>query len=272
MIVEIGDTHCGSVVGLCPPDFITQDGSSYDLNPTQRWIWDCWTHFNDHWLPAILRRRPFILMLKGDLTEGIHHHNGREVVHADPYVHAKIARYCLEPLARKASKVYVVRGTDCHVGTAEAALGERLGAAVCPTTKEHSSFHWELSLNGTLCSFQHHIGTTSRLGLEATQLSIQLAEEQAQAARVGAPIPQVVSRAHRHVFGCFTDGLGLCVAGASWQCKTIHGHKVVPSSRTMIGAHILDFDAVPPGGLPTVRPCHYYPTKPRSPNEVSRPL
>lgn len=268
VIVEVGDTHCGSVTGLCPPDFATADGSSYEFNPLQSWIWECWTHFNKVWLPAILRKRPYILVLKGDLTEGIHHHNGREVIHADPAVHAKAALTALLPLASRAAKVYVVRGTDCHVGSAEAALGERLGATPDPVTKEHSSFHWRLNVHRTLCSFQHHMGTTSRLSLEGTQLTIQLAEEQAQAARAGHPIPRVVSRAHRHIFGTYTDSLGLFVAGASWQLKTVHAHKVVPSSRSMIGAHVLDFDAVPPGHLPTVRPC-IYTLNPPPPDETS---
>jgi hypothetical protein len=259
LIVVVGDLHCGSVVGLCPPDFITQDGSSYGLNRTQQWIWECWCHFTEDWLPAVVGDRAFSLVFTGDLTEGTHHSNGREVVHGDPGVHAKIALEVLEPLAEKATRTYVVRGTDCHVGSAEARIGERLGAVVDPETGEASAHHWLIEAGGVRLSFQHHIGTTSRIALAATGLSIALAEEQAQCARAGVPVPQVVCRAHRHVYGTYSDDRALIVAGPSWQAKTIHAHKVVPASGVAIGAYVLDFAGTLPGGLPVVRPCIYRP-------------
>lgn len=263
-IVTVGDIHSGSIVGLCPPDYVTQDGSSYGLNKTQEWLWACWGHFNNQWLPRVLKGRAYDLVLVGDLTEGIHHSNGREVIHADPAVHAKIAVECLRPLAAKARKVYVVRGTDCHVGSAEAAIGERLDAQVDPETGERSAFHWLLKRNGVLLSFMHHIATTGRIALEGSGLSIALAEVQAQCARVGHPVPRVVHRAHRHVYGHFSDGDAMITVGAPFQTKTPHAYKAVPNSRTRIGAGLYDFEGAEEGELPTYRPC-LYTAKPRKP-------
>jgi len=260
VLIVVGDIHCGSTFALCPPDFATYDGHSFGLSRTQQWIWECWRHFCDSWVPHVTRGRPYALVLMGDLVEGAHHRNGPEIFHADPGVHAKAAVHCLLPLAEGAERVFVVRGTECHVGSAEAGIGERLGAEVDPATGEHSAFWWRLEHNGTLMVFRHHIGTTARASLEATQLSIVLAEEQVQAARVGAPVPKVVCRAHRHVMGDWSDGNGLVVVGPSWQVHTSHAHKVVPSARTQIGAYALDFDGVPAGGLPLLKRSLYTPT------------
>lgn len=40
LVLVIGDLHCGSTVGLCPPGMGTFDGSTHGLNPIQEWIWE----------------------------------------------------------------------------------------------------------------------------------------------------------------------------------------------------------------------------------------
>lgn len=254
VVLVVSDLHCGSTVGLCPPDYATFDGATFGLNRIQRWIWDHWTAMQDDWLPRVIGDDPFALVVNGDATEGIHHKTV-QVVHADPGVHAKIAIHCLEPLAAKAAAVYMVRGTEAHVGhTAEANIGARLGSVKHPENGEHSAFAWHLNINGTGCVFRHHIGTSSRLALYATQLSVTLAEEQTAAARHGHSVPKVVVRSHRHTFGHYTDGHASVVTTPAWQALTSFGHKVVPAAVPTVGAVLLDFRNSPPGGLPVVIP------------------
>lgn len=251
MILVVSDLHCGSTVGLCPPDYATFDGAVYGLNRIQQWIWANWQAMQDEWLPSIVGSDPFALVVNGDATEGIHHKTV-QVVHADPGVHAKIAIHCLEPLAARASQTFMVRGTEAHVGhTTEANIGARLNAVKHPESGEHSAFAWNIRVNGTLCSFKHHIGTSSRLALYATQLSVTLAEEQTAAARHGHEVPTVVVRSHRHTYGMYTDGHGMVITTPAWQTLTSFGHKVVPAAVPSVGAVLLDFRNTR-SGLPVV--------------------
>ena len=252
LVLVVSDLHCGSTVGLCPPDYATFDGSTYGLNPVQEWLWKHWQTMTGPWLDDIRQGEPFALVVNGDATEGIHHKN-MQVVHADPGVHAKIAIHCLKPIAAKAAATYMVRGTECHVGfTGETNIGAAIGAEYHPDTGERSAFEWDLRVNGTLCSFKHHISASSRIALYATQLSIALAEEQTTAARAGHSIPKVVCRAHRHTHGLYTDDDGLILTTPAWQLKTTYGHKVVPAAKPACGGCLLDFRNAEPGGLPTV--------------------
>ena len=43
IVVCAGDIHCGSTVGLCPPEGLElDDGGMYEPNKSQRWLWDNW--------------------------------------------------------------------------------------------------------------------------------------------------------------------------------------------------------------------------------------
>jgi hypothetical protein len=248
----VGDIHCGSQVGLCPPDYATFDGSTYGLNPIQEWMWPHWKDMTGPWLRKMTGGEPFLFVVNGDSTEGIHHKN-MQVVHADPGVHAKIAIDCLKPVAALAAATYMVRGTECHVGfTGESNIGSAIGAERNEDSGERSSFEWYVRINGTLCSFKHHISASARIGLYATQLGVAIAEEQACAARAGHPIPKVICRAHRHTLGVYHDADAMCITTPPWQLKTTYGHAVVPAPRPHVGGVLLDFRDKEPGDLPTV--------------------
>jgi hypothetical protein len=98
-----------------------------------------------------------------------------------------------------------------------------------------------IDIAGVRCVFRHHIPASVRRNLSATQLSIQLGEEQLEAANNGEPIPRVVGAAHRHKPGYYEDDNGLCFVSPPWQALTRHGHKVVSPARTKPGVQILDW-------------------------------
>ena len=259
VIVSIGDLHAGSKRAPCPPDFRDDDGDGVNLSKTGKWLWACWEHWCHEWLPSVLEGRPYVLVVGNDAVEGLHHRNGHERYFGDVSTDVKIAHLMLAPLAKKALKTLVVRGTECHVGNSEAKLGEMLGAVRDPETGSHSAFQWLLEVNGTLHSFQHHIGTTTRAALAFTALGVQLFEEQGQSARYSRPVPKVVCRQHRHVYGYAGDDTSVAIAGPAWQLKTWHGNKVAGSSVEGIGGFVLDHRGVEKGGIPRWRAKVYRP-------------
>ena len=43
LVVFLGDTHCGSTVGLCPEEGLElDDGGWYQPNKAQHWLWANW--------------------------------------------------------------------------------------------------------------------------------------------------------------------------------------------------------------------------------------
>jgi hypothetical protein len=249
IVVDLGDTHCGSTVGLWPPGMSGTDDTPKPQNKVQSWIWDCW---QDAWARFHKWRgkRPYILVCKGDLIEGVHHRS-IQVMDVSKRVHAEAAWVCLEPHAERAKAVYVVVGTECHVGDIEYSLADRLGAERHPDTGARAAHEWLIEINGTLCSFIHHMPTTSRKYLEAGAMSIMLGNLQLNCARFGMRVPRVASFGHRHLPGFYTDGEGACIVNAPWQVRTTHAHKVASTSHTAIGMAVWEIEQ--PGGLPTWR-------------------
>lgn len=252
LAIVIGDTHAGSSVGLLPPDFSTLEGQPIGQNAVQKWLWECWTDWTENWLPALAGNDPFVLILNGDLIEG-KHHGTTQVISDDTKDHASAAFQILAPIAKRAAKVYVTLGTECHTKTTEHSLGKELGATPEPGTKRYAWDRLDASIGGTRTIVTHHITPTSRPWLEASALSIHLGAERLEAVRNGEPhLPKVLCCQHRHRFGTYSDGSGLCVVGPAWQMGTRHTGKVVPNARCQPGVFALDMRGRKDGELPDV--------------------
>lgn len=250
-IVVLADIHAGSTYGLLPPGFTrVEEGQPIGQNAVQAWLWDCWLKANQ-WLDTIVGHDPWALVCNGDLTEGLHHRT-TQVISNDTKDHSAAAIDVVLPLARRAAKTFIVRGTECHTANAEVSIGEAIGAQLNP---EHSKPYWDrltLEVAGVRCVFRHHIGTSMRSYTSDTQLGIARSEEIVEAVKNGEPHPRVICCAHRHKWGRAEDDESLCVVSPPWQMLTRHGHKVVSQSRTKPGLYILDWRDVPNGELPIV--------------------
>ena len=254
LAVLLSDLHCGSAAGLLGPDFVNHKGNPVGQNAVQVFLWDCWRRAQDY-IGHVTDGDPYALVLNGDLIEGIHHGAG-EVVDNKVCDHVAIAEEILEPLAKPAARIFVVRGTECHTDNNENTLGKILGAQRNPDMhKKRAPYAFDrlqLNLHGCECAFSHHIGTSVRDYTEATQLGIVLNQEMVHASRNGERAPTVVARAHRHKFGLFDNGHELALVTPPWQAQTRHVHKVVTAVRCHPGVVVLDWRGKERGDLPRV--------------------
>lgn len=257
-LLVISDLHCGSTYGLLPPGFVTQEENPVHQNPLQAWAWSNWLDWQGQWWDERIGDDPVALIVNGDATEGVHH-GTKEIISPDPSDHRMAARHVLQPLAERCEQVYIVEGTECHTANSEHRLAYDLGA-VMPDSRVKAA--WDilrLRINGTLCQFQHHIGTTKRVYLEASQLSIELRNAQLEAFTTGQEPPTVLGAAHRHKYGSYKAHSGLCFVTPPWQAVTRFGRKVVPSARFVPGVVLLDFTGKEPGALPELYARTYTP-------------
>ena len=250
LLAIVSDIHSGSTVALMPPTLELGGGNTVVASELQRWFWDCWQDATD-WMVKLADTDPFGLVLNGDLIEG-NHHRTTEIISPSISDHVECAAKVLEPLTKRAAKVYVTEGTECHVGDTEAALGERLLAEKCPESGRRVFKRLTMDICGVRLVARHHVTTTSRPWLESNGLGMELGSEQLNAVRNGETMPKILCVAHRHVGGHIQTGDGLCIATPAWQGLTRHGNKVVPASRCKPGIYVLDWRGVPDGHLPIV--------------------
>lgn len=250
LVAVISDTHCGSTVGLMPPDFVTLEGQTIKQNAVQEWLWRCYLDVVSR-LKEYANGDPFALVINGDTIEGVHH-GTKQIISPDIGDHQNAAVQTLSMIALMAGKIFVVEGTEVHTGSTESKMAVVLNAVPDPNTRKSVWERLALTVSGCRCVFFHHISPTTREYLKGSALSIFLGNEQLAAAKNSEPIPQVVGCGHRHDFDMFSDGTGVCVVGPAFQCKTRHGNKVVPSARIKPGIYCLDWRNKGDGELPHV--------------------
>lgn len=250
LLAIVSDIHSGSTVALMPPALKTAEGTEVKPSSLQGWFWECWERGNE-WLADLAGKDRFGVVLNGDMIEG-NHHRTTQIISPSITDHVECAAQVLAPLVERAEKVWMTKGTECHVGDTEAALGERLLAERNPETGRRVFDRLTLDICGVRMVARHHVTTTSRPWLESNGLGMELASEQLNAVRNGEQMPRILAVAHRHVGGHIQTGEGLCIATPAWQGLTTHGHKVVGASRCKPGLYVLDWRGVRDGELPIV--------------------
>lgn len=244
--VVVSDLHCGSVVGLMPPESEnTPEGNvvGFGRNLHQAWLWDCWVNS----CAAIVRQmagRRWALIVNGDATEGIHHRSS-DVVAAAIEQHTAMAAQALYGLAANAARIYITLGTECHTLGMENELARKLGAE-----SGKARAKWLIDIHGCLVDATHHMGVTSRAYLEASAMSATIVNAREQSERAGHPSARVYLRGHRHCGGHYSNGHSMLIVTGGWQFLTRHGHKVVPDAIPVPTIAVLDWKDKPHGALP----------------------
>lgn len=244
-IVVVSDLHVGSAFALCPERF-DLDSESH----VRDFIRQSWAKFT----ADAIKRGPFVLVVNGDATEGIHH-GGKELVLKSQVKQWRAAIEALRPLLKHAAATYITEGTECHTLDDEADLAEELGAVRGPDGYSHRRL--KLRVNGLTHSFTHHIGTSARPWTETTALMAALVSEQNQCRQAGESVTDILVCAHRHTGAHVWTESGICATTASWQFPTRHVGKVVAHARPVIGGLIIEHEK--PGEWPTIRHLHYRP-------------
>jgi hypothetical protein len=250
IVAVFADLHILSTVGLMPPSFKTTHGLVINQSPIQKWLWSCYDDACSQ-LVDIAGDHPFDIVFNGDVFEG-RHHRSTEVATLDSTDDVPAGIEVVGPIAKRANRKFMVRGTECHVGNKELSLAAALGFYENPESGDPIFDRLPIDLNGVRHLFRHHISTAMRPYLEASALSVHLAEEQLEAARNYEVVPRVVVGAHRHRHGMYSNGTEMMIACPPWQALTRHGHKVVSASRCKPGFFILDPRGKRPGELPEV--------------------
>lgn len=266
VLVISSDHHPGGTTAVCPPEGVRlDDGGEYHPSRPQVWLWHQWVDFNQRGTALAKQAKAERWdILAGDLFEGDHHRT-TQIVSGNPDAQNYVAnRVFSVTREHRPKRLFVVRGTEDHVGhagSAEEALAKAIGAERDPETHLWSRWHLRLNVNGQLFDVQHHGRAGGRVWTSQNALNAQAWDLHMEYHRKGYPVPDVAVRAHAHTFG---DTYEACptrlLMTGSWQFKTGYAHKVAPNKISDIGGYLV---LVEPDGKMQVTRVQYKPELPK---------
>ena len=186
-VLAMGDTHCGSDVGLTPPEWDKGSRADPEAYARRRAMWD--------WFEATRPRRVDVLLFNGDAIEGKGQASGAsELLYADWDDQVNMSVDILKMF--RAKKIVMSYGTAYHVGKDkdfEDDIAGRLGAIISSLP--------QVQIGATTFDMRHHLGRSSILKgrLTAVLGEVDVAREWAR--RGEYPLAQVLIRSHVHYFG-----------------------------------------------------------------------
>jgi hypothetical protein len=261
------DLHAGSTVALCPPEIDLDDGGAYKASKVQRWMWQSW---NDFWKQVDERRQAngadLYTLFNGDLVDG-NHHGTTQILSGNPNAQAAVVNACMAiPLALKPEKIWIVRGTDAHVGQSacsEERIADGLRRDKRPiVTEEHtkaaSHWHARTEIHGWRFDFAHHGRVGTRPWTKpnvvmnlAAEIMMDHANEDFDADRKPTA-PHLAIRSHMHQFvDTGTAHRVRVLQTPAWQLATSFINRIAPGKLGEVGGIIV---TVHPGQRPNVEP------------------
>lgn len=270
VLAVTSDLHCGSTVALCPPEVPLDDGGAYKASKAQRWMWQCWLDF---WSQVDAARKDaggdLYTLFNGDLVDG-NHHGTTQIVTGNTNGQSSILSECMKvPLALKPDKIWIIRGTDAHVGQS-ACSEERFADGlrrdkrpIVSETNTESASHWHAraEIHGRRFDFAHHGRVGTRPWTKpnvvmnlAAEIFMDHALEDFDAGRMPTA-PHVAIRSHMHQF-VDTGGAHRTrvLQTPAWQLATSFINRIAPGKLGEVGGIII---VVRPNLPPDVRPILY---------------
>lgn len=243
LLAAVADLHTNSFTGLCPPVVTLDNAGTYRANKAQRIVWRAWCEFWDTvGAKAQELGTQVYAVLNGDLNDANVYDKTSLITRAEADI-VKMSVAVLEPALEVADKIFIVRGTEAHVGkraSLEEEVAKDIGAVKDEVAGTYSWYWLPLSANGVLFDIAHHPQTVARRPWTwdaAANRSAYIIRS--QYLDRGEKPPDVALRAHVHKYGLSNGRLPPHFFYLPpWQLTTNYGHRLGAGS-----------GIEPPGGL-----------------------
>lgn len=245
----VSDLHCGGTTAMCPPSIALDDGGAYAASKAQQWIWQSWNAFWDR-VGEVRDEHGAQLyeVFNGDLVEGDHHRT-TQILSGNPTAQAAVLDACISvPLTLAPDRLWVVRGTEAHVGQS-ASAEERIASGLRKDkrpivgddeTGTASHWHARLDIQGVRLDIAHHGRTGQREHTRGGAAVLHAHDILLSHVKNGDDYPHLCLRAHYHKFNDSYDAAPTrVVTTGAWQLATSHVHKVATDSLADIGGVIV---------------------------------
>lgn len=224
-LIMVGDMHINSTVALCAPNVELDDGGTYHLSRTQRWLWSCWRDFCEE-----VRQLPGrkILCINGDLGELDTKRRSVQLITANKATILKTVQNTIEPLVELVDSLIVIRGTQAHEGKG-AWLEETIANDYDHTVRHDGTaswYHMRTVIEGTRHDISHHASMTGNpwgRSNSANNLAHKIVF--AYANDLCQPAPDIAHRAHNHTIAESSGFITHVQYGPAWTTATEYAYR-----------------------------------------------
>lgn len=243
IVAIAGDLHVNSTVALCPPRYTLDDGGTYVASKQQRFIWNHWVSYWDAIKEYKEQGYYIYAVLNGDLVDDLAHRS-TQLITKNPADIIDIGIQALEPCLSVADRIFVIRGTEAHVGSSaslEETLANEIGAVVDDETGNHSRWLFRAVINDVSLHIAHHPGMGHMRmwtrGGDANRLAAQLFMRYAE---MGIKAPDLAIFGHNHKpVDSYDNYPTRAVILPSWQLNTAFGHRIGGGWLPIGGAYVV---------------------------------
>lgn len=260
-LVVFSDLHIGSTVGLCPANVTLDDGGRYAATRAQMWLLDCWRRA---WAAAAKLCEGYEVwaVSNGDLIDG-DHHGTYQLWSRNPEDQIRVACEMLSPVQQITRRLFVVRGTEAHVGGSawmEEAIAHRVEAEPCTVTGTCSWYRLPLLAGGVKFQIAHHASMGGKELSRGTAAAGLAVDTMTYCAAHGLSMPDVVVRSHNHRWadsGRTYPVRAVCLP--AWQMGTAYVSRRTPMAVADVGLCVWLCEA----GEYAMHPIRYQPKEDR---------
>lgn len=238
----ISDLQTNSTVAVCPPLINLDDGGTYHASRLQRQLWNDYTDFRDR-LQSAKGNGDLYLIFNGDVHDGDHHQTA-QIITRNRATMQRIAIETLEPYAKIADKMFMVRGTEVHTGKSaemEEDIARDLGFQ--KNGDNYSWWHFIAEFMTKKFDIAHHTSmgsTPAGRGNASNKLAVETIFEYANA---GKQPPDFVIRAHVHRYSdSFDNYRTRAVILPCWQYRTGFAHRIATGKLPSIGGVFIELE------------------------------
>jgi hypothetical protein len=237
----LGDTHCGSTVGLCPEEGLElDDGGWYQPNKSQIWLWHNWL---DAWKRVKKmrgRKQKLHIVVNGDAIDGDHHRTAQIASRLTGIHIACFLESMRIPLALKPDSIHIIRGTAAHVGEsgnteegiARALKSQGWPVVGDPDTGQMSSYWRKVTIGDVDFDVKHHGRMGRRAHTKGPYMRWYAQDICFNYMMDGVTPPDIAIRSHFHQFadsGKIHKIKTRVIALPAWQLATEYVHRVAES-------------------------------------------
>lgn len=230
-VVAVSDLHIGCELALMPREGWMRDSRNLVTPSTMQSILADWWDEAWRWVNKETGGK-FDVVVNGDIVEGTHH-KATTPWTANHNTQRACAAHILTPVRDMARRLYVIRGTEAHVGSSgedEEAIAESIVADRPDKGGTWSQYEMFYRVGDHLAHFAHHIGTAASPFTETSALLREQVGGYVEAGRWGDEPAAVYVRSHRHICSGIwhpsRHGITSTVTTPAWQLKTPYVHRI----------------------------------------------
>jgi hypothetical protein len=227
IVAVVADLHINSTTGLCPPGMDLDDGGSYQPSEGQRFLWRSWL---DYWqvVDDLVGDDPLYVVVNGDAVDADIKDRSAQMVSRNLATILDAAITVLEPVRRLAHRLFIIRGTESHVGLSGQIEEELAGDLDAEKDGDRASW-WQLRAKfaGAEFDIAHHASmgrlpwTSANAGNKLAALAVMAAGEE------GCKPPAVVVRSHVHKWSeSGKNYSALACTTPCWQLPTAYSYRL----------------------------------------------